>query len=359
MNPDLQAFVRESLARGIPRATIAERLREAGWQPDEIEPALAAWAEAEFPIPIPRRRPYLSAREAFLYLVLFATLYTTAFNVGALLFQFIDRWRPDPAEPVGAAFSPAAVRAAAAAVLIAYPVFLLLSRHIGRAIAREPDKRGSKTRKWLTYLTLFVAAMVLIGDLSFLVARLLSGDLPARFLLKALAVFAIAGAVFGHYLTDLRREEDRAAAPAGVPRWPARAAGGAVLAMLAAGLVIAGSPVRERLRQLDRRRIDDLRLISSAVESFYSDHRALPGALPALLEQPASRIGAVEDPVTREPYGYRTLDSIRYELCATFATADSLGAPDYEGGHPSHFWRHAAGNACYEFEIPRAILARR
>ena len=59
MNPDLQAFVRESLARGIPRATIAERLREAGWQPDEIEPALAAWAEAEFPIPIPRRRPYL------------------------------------------------------------------------------------------------------------------------------------------------------------------------------------------------------------------------------------------------------------------------------------------------------------
>ena len=275
------------------------------------------------------------------------------------LFQFIDRWRPDPAEPVGAAFSPAAVRAAAAAVLIAYPVFLLLSRHIGRAIAREPDKRGSKTRKWLTYLTLFVAAMVLIGDLSFLVARLLSGDLPARFLLKALAVFAIAGAVFGHYLTDLRREEDRAAAPAGVPRWPARAAGGAVLATLAAGLVIAGSPVRERLRQLDRRRIDDLRLISSAVESFYSDHRALPGALPALLEQPASRIGAVEDPVTGEPYGYRTLNSIRYELCATFATADSLGAPDYEGGHPSRFWRHVAGNACYEFEIPRAILARR
>jgi len=58
VNSDLQAFVRESLARGIPLPAIDDGLREAGWQPEEIEAALAVWAEAEFPIPIPRRRPY-------------------------------------------------------------------------------------------------------------------------------------------------------------------------------------------------------------------------------------------------------------------------------------------------------------
>ena len=50
MNSDLQAFVRESLARGIPLPAIDDGLREAGWQPEEIEAALAVWAEAEFPI---------------------------------------------------------------------------------------------------------------------------------------------------------------------------------------------------------------------------------------------------------------------------------------------------------------------
>src|SRR5438128_189439 len=97
MNADLQQFVRDSLARGLARDAIREQLDRAGWRPEEIDAALAAWAETDFPVPVPRRRTYLSAREAFLYLVLFVTLYVTAFNVGTLLFQFIERWLPDPA----------------------------------------------------------------------------------------------------------------------------------------------------------------------------------------------------------------------------------------------------------------------
>ena len=355
MNPDLHQFVREALASGVPRQSIAERLRRAGWQPDEVEAALGAWAEDDFPIPVPRRRAYLPAREAFLYLVLFATLYATAFNVGALLFQFIERWLPDPARVGWDRYSADTVRGAVAAVMIAYPVFLFLSRFIGRAIAREPEKRGSTIRKWLTYLTLFVAALVMLGDLSFLVARLLSGDLPLRFLLKALVVFAIAGWVFGHYLTDLRREEDRPAADRG-PGWTARAAGAAVLVTLAVGLVLGGSPARERQRQLDRRRIDDLRSISIAVETFYGERRALPGSLSQLVELPSTGVRSVQDPLTREAYVYRTLDSTGYELCATFDTADSLGAPEYDLPQASRFWRHGAGRTCFRFQIPRRIL---
>jgi uncharacterized SAM-binding protein YcdF (DUF218 family) len=76
-----------------------------------------------------------------------------------------------------------------------------------RTLKRFPEKRGSKVRKWLTYITLFIAAAVIIGDLITLVNYLLSGGLTTRFLLKVATVLLIAGTIFGHYLWDLRQEE--------------------------------------------------------------------------------------------------------------------------------------------------------
>ena len=101
MNSELQRFVLEALSQRIARDAIREQLDRAGWRAEEIDLALAAYLESEFPVPVPRRRTQLSAREAFLYLVMFVTLYLTAFNVGAILFQLIERWLPDPAVAPG------------------------------------------------------------------------------------------------------------------------------------------------------------------------------------------------------------------------------------------------------------------
>jgi hypothetical protein len=65
-------------------------------------------------------------------------------------------------------------------------------------------------RKWLTYLTLYVAATVVLSDLATLIQRTLGGELTSRFLLKVLTVAVLAGGVFGYYLTDLRAEEKEA-----------------------------------------------------------------------------------------------------------------------------------------------------
>ena len=62
-------------------------------------------------------------------------------------------------------------------------------------------------RRWLTYLTLFVAAGFLIGDVTGVVYNLLGGEITTRFALKVLTVATIAGAVFGHLVRDLRRDE--------------------------------------------------------------------------------------------------------------------------------------------------------
>ncbi len=62
-------------------------------------------------------------------------------------------------------------------------------------------------RRWLTYLTLFVAAGFLIGDVTGVVYNLLGGEVTTRFVLKVCTVGAIAGAVFAHLVGDLRKDE--------------------------------------------------------------------------------------------------------------------------------------------------------
>ena len=203
----MEMFVRDALARGLSREAIEKALTQAGWTPPQIRDALGAFAEVDFPVPVPRSRPYLSAREAFLYLVLFTTLYLSAYHVGSLCFDFINRAFPDPAqvnERIGLFDS---MRWSISSLTIAFPTFLLLSWLVGGDLRRNPAKRASAIRRWLTYLTIFVATGVLIGDLTTLVYNVLGGELSVRFALKVIVVALIAVTVFGYYLWDLRGEE--------------------------------------------------------------------------------------------------------------------------------------------------------
>lgn len=202
---ELQGFVKDSLSRGLSRAEIKHVLLQAGWPADHVNSALRGFAEIEFAIPVPIPKPYLSAREAFLYLVLFSTLYLSAFNLGALLFDLINLALPDPAAPATAvATIRQDMRWSISFLLVAFPIFFYVAWLTGLETRLDPSKRASKVRRWLTYLTLFVAAGVLVGDVTGLVHGLLDGEMTARFMLKASTVALIAGAVFRYYLRDLQ-----------------------------------------------------------------------------------------------------------------------------------------------------------
>lgn len=203
---DLTSFVREALVRGCTREQTAAALQEAGWASEQIKDALSAFAEVDFAVPVPRPRPYVSAREAFLYLVLFTTLYLSAYHLGSLLFDLVNRAFPDAAVGNGIRLG-SSMRWSVATIIIAFPVFLGLSVRIGRELACQPVKRQSAVRRWLTYLTLFVASVTLLIDLITLVDHVLGGELTVRFVLKVVIVVVVAGTVFSYYLRDLRRDE--------------------------------------------------------------------------------------------------------------------------------------------------------
>ncbi|PZO66344.1 MAG: hypothetical protein DI635_00330 [Pseudoxanthomonas suwonensis] len=209
--PELERFIHDALQQGHSRDAIQNALTQAGWSTRQTDDILGAYADVDFPLPVPKPRASLSARDAFLYLVLFATLYFTAYNFGSLLFDLINWWRSDPARaPYEVVQLGPSMRWAVAALIIAFPVFAWLAGFLAREVDRQPIKRLSPVRRWLTYLTLFVAAAILIGDMTMLVYNLLGGELTLRFVLKVAVVGLIAGTIFGYYLWDLRREEVRA-----------------------------------------------------------------------------------------------------------------------------------------------------
>lgn len=207
-NSTLTAFVKEALERGQARPAIRSALLDAGWRAEEVDESLSAFAETAFPVAVPRPQSYLSAREAFFYLLFFIVLSVVAFNLGSLLFALIDQALPDRAETNRYWGRPnTQIHSAIAGLLVGTPIFLWLARILLKARRSNPALQRSRIRKWLIYVSLVIAGTVLVADAISVVYRFLSGELTSRFMLKALVVASIAGSIFGYFITNAERDE--------------------------------------------------------------------------------------------------------------------------------------------------------
>jgi len=153
-------------------------------------------------------KPKASPKDVFTHLFAIVTLYLSAVALGTLLFQFVNLAFPDALSGTGSYVLDGVYRSmrfAIASLVVAFPAYLLTMRALGRSYVRTPEKRALRIRKWLVYLTLFIAAVVMVGDLISLLNQFLQGELTVRFGLKILAVFLVSGSIFYYYLTDARR----------------------------------------------------------------------------------------------------------------------------------------------------------
>ena len=124
--------------------------------------------------------------------------------------------------------------------------------------------------------------------------------------------------------------------------------GAAVVAVLAAvvtGLFVLGSPTEERARRIDDRRVEDLQGIRAATDLYWTRHSQLPASLGDLTAEPGVTI-RTGDPTSSETYGYQPLDSIRYEVCATFEQESREIARDPK----KDLWAHGSGRQCFQLE---------
>jgi hypothetical protein len=206
----LAQFVRDALLKGRSREEIGTALARAGWTRGEVQGALDAWAETGFDPPVPRPRAYVSAREAFFFGLMFVALMMTAWHLSALGFALIDRFLPDPTDSAHTTFQLDQMRWSIASLIVFTPLFLLLNARTARAIAADPGKRRSGVRRWFGYITLFLAAMSLLGDLLWVIYAFLQGELGVRAICKAAVVALVAGAIFLYFRRDIESDGDAA-----------------------------------------------------------------------------------------------------------------------------------------------------
>jgi hypothetical protein len=209
----LLEYIQAAKSHGASDDFLLTLLRETGWPDREIFGAFERHYEVLTGLPVPGRRSGGErAKEAFFYLLSFATLGTWTMALGSIFFTLIDTHFPDPLTPP----QPFRVHDLAdnlAALIVAFPIYLFVAHLILRTLRQNPEGSESPVRKWLTYLAMLIAVGIVIGDLVTFLAYFLRGDLTVRFVLKVVVVLVIAGGVLLYYFGSLRRPVAQGAAP--------------------------------------------------------------------------------------------------------------------------------------------------
>lgn len=296
-------------------------------------------------------------RDVFLHLLAIVTLYWSAVSFVTLMWQYINYFIPDVLNNFYYVGFSSLIRFAVSSLVIVFPVFIGVSWYLNKIYAREYAVRESKIRKWLIYLTLFIASLVIIGDLISIVNTLLNGEVKLRFILKALSILLVAVVVFWYYLDDVRRET-----PTKLAKPFAIITGVIILISVIGAFFIVGTPNAARLAQLDQQRISDLQNIQSQVVNYWQRKEVLPNSL-SDLEDSISGYRVPTDPQTDKAYEYKIKDvaSLSFELCSTF---NKEGSDQYGQMKPISVytqvgkgdnWQHPAGDYCFERTIDKQL----
>lgn len=305
-------------------------------------------------------KPKTTPKDFFLWVGAIITLYVSAVSLLTLLFQYIDILFEDTLK--GAFYDPysGAIRFAIASLIVIFPIYIYLTKLINKDIRQNPEKKEIGVRKWLIYLTLFVAGVTIIIDLIVLINKFLGGEeLTYGFILKVLSVLVVMGGVFLYYMYDLKGKWESSKKTA---QMIGLVVSFIVLSAVVGGFFIIGSPQSLREIRYDQEKIRDLSNIQWQIINFYQQKERLPENLEEL-KDPLVGFILPEDSQTESMYGYEVVEGLTFKLCAVF----NKESRDYvEGIKPpvkqinssqlrlvrdDENWTHGVGETCFERTI--------
>jgi Domain of unknown function (DUF5671) len=206
LTPDeeLTAFLRAAKENGVSDEFVVALLRQNGWPERRIFRAYSTFYADRLGVPLPKRyQAAEGARDAFYYLLNFFTLGFWTVALGQIFYRLIAYWIPDPAASPYYGSLRDDIAWQAAAVIVAFPVFLYVHSLIGRELRSRSDLYDSGIRRWLTYLALVIAAIVVLSDAAWVIEALIRGELTLRFILDSLVLLILGGGVFVYYLRTM------------------------------------------------------------------------------------------------------------------------------------------------------------
>ncbi|MEK7642813.1 MAG: DUF5671 domain-containing protein [Patescibacteria group bacterium] len=284
----------------------------------------------------------MNALDFFLHLGSIVALYVVVGNFINLLFRIINKSFPEVAYNYSYGYfgrSGGEISFPVATLIIVFPIFIVLSSLIEKTYIQNPDKKHLGVRKWLTYITLFIAGVILAGDLVTVLYKFLDGqDLTIAFLLKALVVLLVSGAVFGFYMADIR---DRISIRSRKIWFLATSC--LLLATIILGFSVIGSPKSQRLLRLDDQKIIGLQDIQWQVINYWQTNGMIPETMPSL----------------QSDFKYQKTGNLTFELCTNFHMTNMMQGnqmmlrtsyPEKIGFmmNQNDNWQHGAGEHCFK-----------
>ncbi len=289
-----------------------------------------------------------TAKHAFLYLISFLALGFVAFGVGSLGFEIIDYFFPEEINLWQNEFSQTQLKFSIASLIITAPLYYFINRIINQNLVKKELDFDSGVRKWLTYIALFVASAILVGDLIGTVFNYLDGELTVRFILKALTLFIVAGIIFLYYFIDIRSEK-----PAKKGLFWSIVFWAFVLTPFVSAFFIVEDPKTTRLKKIDRQVVDQLSEIRNQVQFFAREKESLPADLQELndFEGKPFLHGYAQTMIEKHHISYEKVDDKNYKLCADFQR-DNQEDPENTSPRRTFIseWVHPAGTHCFELK---------
>jgi hypothetical protein len=286
-------------------------------------------------------------RDTFLYLLAIITLVASSVSFGVLVYQFINIWFPDILQNIPASAYFGTIRVALASLVVVSPVFIWVSLFLRKDVVTHPEKQELKIRRWLLYLTVFVAALVIIGDLVTLIYNFLNGDLTTAFILKVIVILFVASSSLFYYLAELRNFNY----PRRLFQWSVI---GVIVASIIYGFYVAGSPQSQRLIRFDEAKVSNLQTIQGQIIFYWQSKTALPSNL-SQLNDTISGFSVPNDPQTNQPYKYSVTGPRSFQLCAVFNNASVNNPRVQPTVYPYDNWQHDAGTICFTRIIAPAL----
>lgn len=276
------------------------------------------------------------------------SLYVSIGAIISMLFGVIMVQYPDAAQGYWEVESAGSmIRFSIALAVVFFPTYIILTRIVNNIRRNEHGVYLALT-KWLIYLSLLVGGISILVDFVILLNGFLSGELTIRFALKSIAFFIVVGTALVYYVYDARgywNDHEKQSLRYG------SIVSIATLLIVTAGFMNTATPKEVREMNIDENQINDLGIIQSNIESYYTEHTALPQTLDMIYSNGVTPIQAPEE---RSPYTYRMIDINTFELCADFAhESNKTEKVQYSNQGNSQYilnaydWTHSKGHWCF------------
>lgn len=287
-----------------------------------------------------------AAQHFFFYTVSFLALAFLVFGWGGIVFQFINKFFPDPLVfAYQGLYDQDAVKFGIASIFVAAPIFFLLTNLIVKQLRKGEILEDSKVRRWLIYIVLFVTAAVAIGDLIAVLFSFLNGEFTGRFVLKALTILFLALAIFGYYFWDVRKKDMVHKV------YPLNAevlylSLTAVVVVFGTAFFLIDKPSVAREKKIDTQTISDLENVDNSLRGYFDQKGMLPEDLTEMKKTnfaiKLSENSSVE---------YQKTGEESFNLCANFKRsnlADFEAISSKPAGFVGNTWEHEADRVCFE-----------